>query len=298
MGRKKSSKGSAFVRYYGPLLDALRELGGSGRPGEVADVIAKNIDVPSADQEHQLKSGISRFNNQVQWARHYLVRAGLIDSSRRGVWTLTAKGNETHLDDKQANSLFQEILAKYLAERKAKRKKKEHDQSVDEDDQPVDEDETDMRSHREELLDLLKSLPPDGFERLSQRLLRECDFQQVTVTGRSGDGGIDGHGTLVVNEFVTFLVDFQCKRYQGKVGSGAIRDFRGAMAGHTDKGVVITTGTFTTDARKEAVKSGAHPIELVDGDRLIDMFEKLELGLEPVKTYKVDTSFFDQFRNK
>jgi restriction system protein len=126
--------------------------------------------------------------------------------------------------------------------------------------------------------------------------LREAGFQQVTVTGRSGDNGIDGHEVLELNAFVTFKVLFQCKRYKGSVGTPQIRDFRGAMEGRADKGIILTTGTFTQEARREARRDGARPIELVDGDKVVDMFEKLEIGLRPNRVFEVDDGFFDEFR--
>ena len=141
----------------------------------------------------------------------------------------------------------------------------------------------------------LLALPPAGFERFCQRLLRESGFQQVTVTGRSGDGGIDGIGILQVNALVSFKVLFQCKRYRGAVGPGHVRDFRGAMMGRADKGIILTTGSFTADARKEAVRDGVPAIELVDGDKLTEMLEQLELGLKPKRTFEVDASFFKDF---
>jgi restriction system protein len=160
----------------------------------------------------------------------------------------------------------------------------------------TDDEEVEPLDHRTNLLNLIKSLPPSGFERLSQRLLRESGFQQVVVTGRTGDGGIDGFGILQVNPFVSFNVLFQCKRYQGAVTPSQIRDFRGAMMGRADKGIIITTGTFTLDAKKEARRDGAPPIELVDGDTLVQMFEQLQLGLIPKTTYDVDEKFFDDFK--
>lgn len=140
------------------------------------------------------------------------------------------------------------------------------------------------------------SLPPSGFERLAQRLLREAGFTQVTVTGKAGDGGIDGYGTLQVNHLVSFKVLFQCKRYANSVSSSHVRDFRGAMAGRADKGLIITTGTFTADAKREATRDGVHPIELIDGDKLVDLLENLELGLRSLTTFEVDHTFFTEFR--
>lgn len=157
-------------------------------------------------------------------------------------------------------------------------------------------DDIEIQDYRTRLLDLIRSIPPEGFERLSQRLLRESGFQQVTVTGRSGDGGIDGAGTLQINPFVSFNVLFQCKRYRGTVTPSQVRDFRGAMMGRADKGIIITTGSFTLEAKKEARRDEVPPIELVDGDILVDMFERLELGLTPKRTYEIDEKFFDDYK--
>jgi restriction system protein len=115
------------------------------------------------------------------------------------------------------------------------------------------------------------------------------------VTGKSGDGGIDGIGRLQVNPMVSTKVLFQCKRYVGSVGSKEVRDFRGAMSGRSENGIIITTGSFTTDARQEAVRDGVAPIELVDGGRLVALCEDLRLGLTPVTTFKVESLFFSEF---
>lgn len=157
-------------------------------------------------------------------------------------------------------------------------------------------DESDLPENEPQLLPILKSLSPEGFERLCQRLLRENGFQNVKVTGRSGDGGIDGEGILEINPLLSFKVIFQCKRYQGSVGAGMIRDFRGAMIGRADKGIVITTGRFTMDAKREAVRDGVDPIELIDGEKLVQMFERLQLGVRPRTVFEVDLEFFRDFR--
>jgi restriction system protein len=142
----------------------------------------------------------------------------------------------------------------------------------------------------------MQSLPASGFEKLCQRILREAGFQEVVVTGRSGDQGIDGHGTLQINALVSFKVLFQCKRYKDSVTPSQVRDFRGAMAGRADKGIILTTGSFTAEARREASRDGVHPIELIDGDRLVSMLEGLELGLTAIKAFEIDADFFAAFR--
>lgn len=146
-----------------------------------------------------------------------------------------------------------------------------------------------------DLLGKLRSISPEGFEKICQRLLRESGFQEVKVTGKSSDGGIDGYGILEINPFVSFNVLFQSKRYKGAVSASQVRDFRGAMQGRADKGIIITTGSFTSEAKKEARRDGAPPIELVDGEKMVKMFEKLQLGVIPKTVYEVDEEFFKEF---
>lgn len=285
-------EGAQFVRYFGPLLDALRKLGGSGAPAEVVEQIASDLALPDEVQNELLESGGPRFANQVAWGRFYLAREGLLDASKRGVWSLTELGRTTRLSPEQARAIFLKWVKIFAAERK-RRKGEPPAPETQTPDQP-----NSPTSYRDALLTTLLGLPPAGFERLCQRLLRESGFVQVVVTGRSGDGGIDGYGTLQVNPLVSFKVLFQCKRYTKAVAAGQVRDFRGAMQGRADKGIILTTGTFTADAKKEASRDGVPPIELVDSEKLLDMFADLELGLRPVRTYEIDHAFFNDFRDQ
>jgi restriction system protein len=146
---------------------------------------------------------------------------------------------------------------------------------------------------------ILTSIDPSSFERLIQRLLRESGFVQVEVTGTTGDGGIDGKGIARIHGFLSFAVIFQCKRYQGSVSASHIRDFRGAMQGRADKGLFITTGTFSRDAVKEATRDGVPPIDLVDGNQLADKLKEFSLGIETttiriekIESVTVDEAFF------
>lgn len=286
----KKSRGAQFLQWYGPILDALRALGGSGTPDEVVDKIASTLNLPDAQLNETLPSGGSRFKNQVAFARLYLAFEGLLHSSRRGVWSLTEKGRMTSLSVANANAIFQKWVKIHSAKRKARRELEKPSEE-----QGIEGTEIPSLSYRARVLDVLRSLPAEGFERLSQRLLRESGFSQVTVTGRSGDGGIDGNGTLQLNPLVSFRVLFQCKKYSGSVVPSQVRDFRGAMTGRADKGIIITTGTFTAEARREAIRDGAPPIELIDGEKLVDMFQKLELGLRPVTAYEIDEKFFEEY---
>lgn len=296
-----------FATWISPLLDALRELGGSARPREVVDLVARKMNVPDQTLDQTISGGVSRFSNQVHWARFYLAEAGLIDRSQRGVWSLTDKGRAAgRLTDDQLRHLLADVQAtsgsfKTPIRRTGTPVTTGASKQAPESGRPQTDDvtapEDDAEGHRDRLLTLMKGLPPAGFERLCQRLLREAGFQNVIVTGRSGDGGIDGHGVLALNSFVSFRVLFQCKRYNSSVTPSEVRDFRGAMQGRADKGIIMTTGGFSSDARREASRDGVPPIELVDGEKLVELFEHLELGLRPTKAYELDERFFDEYRS-
>ncbi|MEW5733356.1 MAG: restriction endonuclease [Thermodesulfobacteriota bacterium] len=285
-----SRKGSRFFRYVIPVLETLQEMGGSASASEVKDRVVEKLGISEKEQAEQLPSGGSRVRNDIGWARFFLLRAGLMEQAGHGVWTLSEKGLSSRLTEAQAAELADRVDVTFGLRKNAPGTKPSSDGM-----EPPEEAE-DLPDYREELLDILKNLPPAGFERICQRLLRESGFERVEVTGKSGDGGIDGVGILQVNPFVSFKVLFQCKRYQGMVSASQVRDFRGAMVGRADKGIILTTGGFTTDAAKEARRDGVTPIELVDGEKLIHMFELQELGLKPVKTFEVDRSFFVEFQ--
>jgi restriction system protein len=293
---------SRFARYMNPVLAALKALGGSARPGEVCDWVAEHLRISDEERSIENLNGGSRFDNDIAWARFYLVRSGYLESSRRGVWSLTEQGRGAEtLTDEEIKSLIRAAnraqnirQAPLSGATESETTEAQIEQNVIEQaEQAAPEDVP--RGYRERILEIMQSLPPQGFERLCQRLLRESDFQQVRVTGRSGDGGIDGIGILQVNTFVSFKVVFQCKRWSNAVGSPEVRNFRGAMMGRADKGLILTTGVFTADAQAEAVRDGVPPIELVDGQALVTLLERLELGLVPRTTYEVDERFFDEF---
>ena len=209
--------GPEFLRFFIPVVEVLRELGGSGRSAEVTDLVIDRMNIPEEEEAVILKSGQSRIYNQIAWARLYLVKAGLLDSSKRGVWSLTEKGRTAELTADFALQSCRETQSQIIEQRKQRGEAKAQEAGEVEEaegaEEQIDIDSVDTGNYRTELLNLLRSLSPEGFERLSQRLLRESGFQQVAVTGRSGDGGIDGHGILRINPLVSFKVLFQCKRY-------------------------------------------------------------------------------------
>ncbi|EGW22859.1 restriction endonuclease [Methylobacter tundripaludum] len=271
-------KGGEFSRFIKPLIEILREIGGSGSSREVTDAVIDKMNLSEEELSETLKNGASRVRNQVAWARQYCVSADLIDSSKRGVWSLTEQGFKHPLE---ADDIYN--IVKAVRFTKPNTTNTNYEELID------------TEPHETELLEILKSLSPAGFERICQRLLRESGFEQVVVTGKTNDGGIDGHGVLKLNPLVSFNVIFQCKRYKDSVSSPQIRDFRGAMAGRADKGIFITTGRFTQEAKKEARRDGVPPIELVDGEMLVNMFEQYELGVKPVTTYEIEHKFFNEY---
>ena len=272
----KSAKGNAVPKYsdfYWPVIRALKETGGSASIAEMVERVVADMNlsedvlaVPHGD------GTTSEVEYRLAWARTYLKKVGAIDNSERGIWALTSKGRS--FTERDAADVVRQV--RLSTQGRAPKRSKQKDAPPDATDAPGGESEI---GWKEELLAILKSMPPDSFERLCQRILRESGFTKVEVTGRSGDGGIDGAGVLRMN-LVSFHVLFQSKRWKDAVSAPVIRDFRGAMIGRADKGLIITTGRFTADAQREAVRDGAPAIDLVDGETLCDLLRSLRLGVE------------------
>jgi restriction system protein len=263
-----------------PTLKALRALGGSATNEELLQQVIELEAIPDkiASVKHT-DDRQTKLNYNLAWAKTYLKKVGAIDNSQRGVWAITDSGEKFSPED---CSKVPAQVRKMFPQKKGKK-----------DDDGPDPGEVASEDWKDELLNHLKKMDPGAFERLSQRLLREAGFIKVEVMGRSGDGGIDGTGVLRVN-LLSFQVLFQCKRYNGSVGAGAIRDFRGAMIGRCDKGLFITTGTFTMDAQREATRDGAPAIDLVDGDHLCELMKSYKLGVdvELVEAVKLKPDWF------
>jgi len=280
-------KGPQFLQYLRPLVEVLRNIGGSGSTADVIDQVIEYMKIPEEEVEKTIASGASRVRNQIEWARMYLVKADLMDSSQRGVWKLTEKGFESDLSDETIYAIFKKVQ---VISQKNKKDKTEEESTE------IDETIVDDEAHGEEILNIVKNLSPGGFEKLCKRLLTEVGVHDVQITGGAGDQGVDGTGVIKVNDVVGFNIIFQCKRYKDAVVPHHVRDFRGSMQGRADKGIIITTGRFTAEAKKEAVRDGVPPIELIDGERLVSLFEKYNLGLKPKMVYDVVPDFFDNFK--
>ncbi len=255
-----------------PVIQALRELGGSGTIEEINDKVAEIAGFTDEQLEvlhNPEKGGMTEIDYRLAWTRTYLKKYGVLENSTRGVWALAQAGRKVEtVDEKDVVRVVRELM------REAKASAEEE----------LGEAEA-AESWREDLLSTLIQMDASAFERLAQRMLRESGFVQVEVTGRSGDRGIDGKGIMRLGGLLSFHVIFQCKRWQGTVGAGEVRDFRGAMVGRADKGLLITTGTFSKEAVREATRDGAPAIDLIDGDQLVDKLQDLALG---VRTEKVE----------
>ena len=261
----------SFDELMVPLVSSLDKLGGSGSIEEIYSKVIEITKFPESilNQLHDPEKGSqTEVGYRLAWARTYLKKFGFLENSSRGVWALTEKA--------RSNPVFSPLeVVTYV---RGLDKTQQNIEQLKDVDVLVEASE---EAWREQLsIVLTQKLDPSAFERLIQRLLRESGFVQVEVTGKTGDGGIDGKGIARINGFMSFHVLFQCKRYKGSVGAGEIRDFRGAMVGRADKGLFITTGTFTAAALKEATRDGAPPIDLVDGNELADKLRELELGMK------------------
>ncbi len=289
----------AYSDLLWPTLQAAIELGGSASIAELdAAVIAREGLTPE-QQSVLLSSGPQTVvQNRLAWARTYLKGMGLFANSTRGVWSVTPEGQVATQES------LEPLRAAFAAQRKKPSKKVKKRRGGDGSDVGSELDQVEAEAEekwKDELLSTLLAMSPVAFERLAQRLLRESGFSSVKVTGKSGDGGIDGLGIYQMN-LLTFPVFFQCKRYKGSVGSGAVRDFRGAMAGRGDKGLLITTGNFTSDAQAEAKRDGAPPVDLIDGDRLCDLLKENAIGIRTiervVEDVKVEADYFTSLEPK
>lgn len=259
---------------FNPVLAAIKRLGDSATIAELDDEVIKELGLTETELATPHGERLTEIQYRLAWARSYLKAYGFLDNSSRGVWVLTPKGKEATTVDPSEVVRFVRGLGKG---------RKASNPTVGSQDVPSQEDGENGGSDdgwRDELLAVLRNLPPAAFERLCQRLLRESGFVEVRVTGQTGDGGIDGVGIVRLGGLLGFPVLFQCKRFRGSVGAGVIRDFRGAMVGRTDRGLVLTTGTFTHEARQEATRDGAPPIDLVDGEQLLDKLKELGLGVK------------------
>lgn len=292
MARRKHTSLPPWSDYFVAAVDCLKARGGSATIEELEEDVAEKLHL--SEKARNIPHGDGRrtqFQYDLAWVRTYLKWGGAIENSERGVWHLTATGRA--MSNEELRTLWNRIVAEQRKRRKLQANKEPARKG---DEKRLDEEEAPEISWKERLLDILVAMDSKAFERICQRLLRESGFIRVEITGRSGDGGIDGVGVLRVN-LLSFHVLFQCKKWKGSVGAPIVRDFRGAMIGRADKGLIITTGNFTADARREATRDGAPPIDLVDGDTLCDLLKTAKIGLRIalIEQITIDKAAFAEF---
>lgn len=273
-----------YDQLFKPTIEALKQLGGSGSINEIEEKVIEILNLNDDEINDIHRDNTTKLSYRLAWARTYLKKFGLIENSSRGIWALTEKGLKATIDENE--------IKKYVVEKS--KENQEKSATIGENDI---NDELSEFKWKEELLEIVKSIDPQAFERLCQRLLRELGFINVEVTQYSNDGGIDGKGVIRLGGVMSFHVVFQAKRYRDTVSASVVRDFRGAMIGRADKGLIITTGSFTREAKKEAQRDGAPPIDLIDGNDFAEKLKDLKLGVKTklVEEVKIEKEWFENF---
>jgi restriction system protein len=273
-----------YDEMFNPVIQALKNIGGSGSVSEIDEEVSNILNLTEEEINEIHTGNRTKVSYRLAWTRNYLKRYGILENSSRGIWALTSIGLQTNeVDSEEVKKKVKELDKETSVEKE-----------VDSGNSPS---ESINEIWQEKMISLLQKIDPNAFERLCQRILRESGFIQVNVTGQTGDGGIDGTGIMKIGGLLSFHIIFQCKRYQGSVSSKEIRDFRGAMVGRSDKGLFITTGTFTREAKKEASRDGAPPIDLVDGNELVEKMKELGLGvkIQTEESIDVDENWINNF---
>lgn len=295
MARSKKRLAPDYTELIVPVYNALKSLGGSGTNKEILEQVIKDLNLSDeiVDESHLGSENQTELGYQCAWARTYLKNYGVITNSARSVWAINPQyTGDVKLDPKEIVT----FANKRNAERRDNAKKYDNsaknipDDGIDNNDDVEFPDE--IKPWKQRLSEVLLSMDPYAFERLAQRVLRECGFTQVEVTKKSNDGGIDGTGKLKINGIFSFNVAFQCKRYKGQVSASDVRDFRGSLTTDIEKGVLITTGTFTKAAKEEASNPGKQQIDLIDGEEFMNKIAEYGIGVKPVITYEIDEKFF------
>jgi len=276
------------------VILVLHKLGGSGKRQEVVDELARLLDLSDEIlEETNPKSSEPKFRNTVAWARKSLVDAGYVDNTTYGLWELTQSGREIV---KELESRKLSVLDNFRATVAQKTKEKEKkDVSIQDELEKLkkqDQEDNKEKNHTIRDLEKIKTLDPHAFERLCVRLLRAVGYEDVDVTPKSKDGGIDGIGFLSVG-LIRFKVVFQAKCFKDtKVGSKDIDALAGAkQRKQAEKALIITTSDFTSDAKKHAYD---YCIETINGEELRELLYDHEVGYKRVYNKILDEEFLEK----
>jgi restriction system protein len=268
-----------------PTFVALKNLGGSGSVDEIHDEVVKVLKLSDNQIQIMHSDGRTKLHYNLAWARTYLKLYGAIDIKTRGIWVITSIFYDKKNIDKN------DVILKVRNKRSSKNK------TEPENELSFKITEANSYNWREKLITIIKEMNPYSFEEFTKLLLRYIGFEKLKVTQKSNDKGIDGYGIYKINGLVTYKVAFQCKRYTNTpISSSEIRDFRGSLSSEFDRGLFITTSTFSPSAREEAESSGKTLIELIDGENLIEKIAELEIGLKPKTEYEIDFEFYNKYK--
>lgn len=273
---------------------------------EAIAALSSHFKLSEADRSELLPSGKQAvFHNRVGWARTYLKKAGLLESTRRSHFAITDQGLKVLASGPERIDVrFLRQFEKFVEFQTAKKS-----QAVLEDDTAETTtqtpEETLQSAHRaltsalsEEILDLLKKCSPSFFERLVVELLVAMGYggsmnEAGQALGKSGDGGIDG--IIKEDRLGLDIIYIQAKRWDGVVGRPEIQKFAGALQGkRSRKGVFLTTSSFSREAM-EFVSHIDSKIILIDGERLTELMIEHNIGVTPVEKYEVKRIDSDYF---
>jgi restriction system protein len=290
-----------------PLLRFLRD-GREHSLGEAVDAVADHFKLPPEERQQLLPSGASTvIGNRVGWARTYLKKAGLIESTRRGFFRLADRGQDV-LNSRPArvDVTFLEQFPEFVAFRAPRNERATDSETAEPNGEATPEEALETAYQRvrgaleAEILDRVKSASPAFFERLVVELLVAMGYggslrDAGQAVGRSGDGGVDG--IIKEDRLGLDVLYVQAKRWEGAVSRPEIQKFAGALQGHrARKGVFITTSAFTKDAQ-EFVRMIDSKIVLIDGPTLAGFMIDHNVGVAPVRSYdlkKIDSDYFSE----
>jgi restriction system protein len=251
---------------------------------------------------------MSYISNRVRWAKWYLIKAGLLQSTKPGSFLITEKGIET------LNKNLEKINIKYLVSisdslKQSRNKNDRSSENFSEEQEevsltPEEAFDTSYKKIHEatasEIIERICSCSSTFFEKLVVELLVKMGYggseiEAAQVIGGTGDEGIDG--IIKEDKLGLDVIYIQAKKWQGSVGRPEVQKFCGALAGkRAKKGIFITPSVFSKGA-EEYVNTIEQKIILIDGERLANLMIDYNLGVKNIQTYeikRIDSDYFTE----
>ena len=293
-----------------PLLQHIRD-GRTYSKGDITSAMARHFKLSEGELAELVKSGTPLFGGRVHWAIQYMLNANLVERPARAQVKITKRGidllasNPEEIDSKQLRQYPEFVTWQGKARERAKQEDNGGEQKVGRaqltPDEQIDRGYTQIRETlADDLLTKVKSCTARFFEQLVVELLVRMGYggsiNRGEVVGRSGDGGIDG--IIKEDKLGLDVIYIQAKKWEGSVGQSTIRDFSGSLDPHgAKKGVIITTGTFTREARSYVTNLGEKKIVLIDGHELAQLMIDHDIGVSTVTNYtikRLDSDYFEE----